>query len=57
MGCGVDVLGSCDQLCGPVRADGSFPDCRAPDHDDGGGCNHADHDDVYEGSITVFLQP
>jgi hypothetical protein len=51
--CGVDVLGSCDQLCGKPRADGSFPDCAAPDADDHG-C-HADHDDIYHASITVYL--
>ena len=27
-GCVVDVDASCDQVCGPQRADGSFPDCR-----------------------------
>jgi hypothetical protein len=54
--CGVQVLGSCDDLCGHVRPDGSFPDCRVPDADDGQG--HFDHDDaVYEGSVTVFLKP
>jgi hypothetical protein len=56
-GCGVDVLGSCDQLCDHPRADGSFPDCRAPDADDASCHKKHDHDDVYHGSITVFLQP
>ncbi len=56
-GCGVDVLGSCQDLCGHPGADGSFPDCRVPNHNDGGGCQHQGHDDVYEGSITVFLHP
>jgi hypothetical protein len=52
--CFLDVLGSCADLCGKPRQDGSFPDCRAPDADDGGG---GDPDDVFEGSITVFLKP
>jgi hypothetical protein len=51
--CGVDVLGSCDQLCGTPRPDGSFPNCAAPDGDDHG--SHHDHDDIYHGSITVYL--
>jgi len=52
--CGVvDVLGSCQQLCGPVRSDGSFPDCRVPAT--GGTCN--ERGTTYDGSITVFLQP
>jgi hypothetical protein len=54
-GCGVNVLGSCADLCGPPRPDGSFPDCVGPRAVDGlpwfGG------DDIYPGSITVFLQP
>jgi hypothetical protein len=54
-GCVVDVLGSCDDLCGKVRADGSFPDCRAPDADDQG--RRGDGDDRFKGSITVFLEP
>jgi hypothetical protein len=54
--CGVDVVGSCDQVCGKPRADGSFPNCAAPDADDVGH-KKADHDDVYHGSVTVFLKP
>jgi len=50
--CFLDVLGYCEDLCGHVRPDGSYPDCRAPDAD-----KKHDSDDVYEGSITVFLDP
>jgi hypothetical protein len=54
-GCGVDVLGSCADFCGPPRLDGSFPDCRGPRANDGvpwfGG------EDIYPGSITVYLKP
>jgi hypothetical protein len=59
-GCVVDMLGSCDDLCGKPRADGSFPDCRAPDADDAdgqAGPHGRDRDDVFEGSVTVFLKP
>ena len=53
--CGVvDVLGPCEELCGPQRPDGSFPDCRVPPAKNAHGCSH---DQVYAGSITVFLQP
>jgi hypothetical protein len=57
--CGVDVVGSCDQVCGKQRADGSFSNCSAPDGDDGHGDHHKKHDkdDVFHGSITVFLNP
>jgi hypothetical protein len=54
--CGIDVLGSCDDLCGHPRPDGSYPNCTAPDADDGGH-KKADRDDMYHGSITVFLKP
>jgi hypothetical protein len=54
-GCFLDVLGSCADLCGKPRQDGSYPDCSAPDADDRPG--HPDQDDVFEGSITVFLKP
>jgi hypothetical protein len=58
-GCVVNVVGACDDVCGHQRDDGSFPDCRAPDGDDEHGDGHKKHDadDVYHGSITVFLQP
>jgi hypothetical protein len=54
--CGVvDVVGRCQDVCGPVEPDGGFPNCRAPDGDEG---HHgADIDDVFQGSITVFLKP
>jgi hypothetical protein len=55
--CGIEVLGTCDDLCGRPRADGSFPDCRVPAPDGHGhGCGRA-HDDTYHASITVYLQP
>lgn len=54
-GCPVDVLGPCDDLCGHPRADGSYPNCTAPDPDSCGGRGH--RDDTYEGSLTVFLKP
>jgi hypothetical protein len=56
-GCGVDVLGSCSQLCGAPRPDGSFPDCRVPSAHPGGGHQAYNCDDTYTGSVTVFLQP
>ena len=49
-GCGVDVLGSCDKLCGQPRLDGSFPDCRVP-----GGPRQKD--EVFHAAVTVFLDP
>ncbi len=59
--CVVDVLGSCADLCGTPRGDGSFPDCRAPDGDEHQNGQHRgegyDKDDVFEGSVTVFLKP
>jgi hypothetical protein len=55
-GCGVDVLGSCANLCGPPQLDGSFPNCRGPAAPDAPAFG-AQADAVYEGSITVFLQP
>jgi hypothetical protein len=53
--CGVvDVLGPCEDLCGPQRPDGSFPDCWVPLACDGHGFTLPQ---LYEGSITVFNQP
>jgi hypothetical protein len=56
--CGIDVVGSCDDVCGRPRADGSFPNCRAPDadHDGDRGCDHG-RGETYHASITVFLRP
>jgi hypothetical protein len=54
--CGFDVVGSCDDVCGRPRSDGSFPNCSVPEDDHG--CGHGrDRDDVYHASITVFLRP
>ena len=64
-GCVVDVVGSCDDVCGHARSDGSFPDCwnQAGDDDDQHDHSCGDHDksphgaSEYHGSITVFLKP
>jgi hypothetical protein len=64
-GCVVDVVGSCEDVCGHVRSDGSFPDCwshAGGDDDDGhehGGDHHKKTTQAseYDGSITVFLKP
>ena len=55
-GCGVEVLGSCTELCGPPRADGSFPNCVGPRANDGDPA-WLGLADIYPGSITVYLQP
>jgi hypothetical protein len=49
-GCVVNVVGTCDHVCGPVQLDGSYPNCRV-----GGGQDQTTT--TYHGSITVFLQP
>ena len=54
-GCVMDVVGSCEDVCGHARADGSFPDCWSQagvDEDDA-----APGASEYHGSITVFLKP
>jgi len=52
-GCAVTITGSCDEVCGAPRVDGSFPDCRgSSDHARAGRAQLA-----YTGSVTVFLQP
>jgi hypothetical protein len=48
-GCVVDVDAACNWVCGQPTWDGAFPDCRPGD----GG----PHDQIYQGSITVFLEP
>jgi hypothetical protein len=51
--CVIDFTGSCDDVCGKPRFDGSFPNCHGPaDHGHGGHGNMG-----YVGSITVFLKP
>jgi hypothetical protein len=59
-GCVVDVVGSCDDVCGRSQKDGSFPDCRADIDED-----HASQSDssivpvyteLFQGSVTVFLK-
>jgi hypothetical protein len=52
--CVVDVVGQCDDVCGSVRSDGSFPRCRSSDPD---GDGWYDQGLGYLGSVTVFLHP
>jgi hypothetical protein len=54
-GCGVDVLGSCAEFCAPPTPDGAFPTCRGPKANDG--LPFFGAEDIYPGSITVFLNP
>jgi hypothetical protein len=56
-GCGVEVLGSCAELCGAPRADGSFPDCQGPHANSAASQNNQHTWKAYNGSVTVFLQP
>jgi hypothetical protein len=52
-GCAVTFTGTCDDVCGAPRADGSFPSCRGPsDHN-----LWSDASSAYAGSVTVFLHP
>jgi hypothetical protein len=53
-GCAVDVVGQCEELCGPQQPDGSFPDCWVPFTRGDQGWTLPQ---LYVGSITVFLQP
>jgi hypothetical protein len=48
--CVLDVVGQCDDVCGPERADGSFTKCRE------GSVGHK-KGDKHVGSVTVFLDP
>ena len=60
-GCVVDVVGSCEDVCGHARSDGSFRDCWSQASDDehhGGGEEESSPGaSEYHGSITVFLKP
>jgi hypothetical protein len=51
-GCAVDVLGTCDVLCGQPLADGAFPNCRVPDGNDG---KHRGNGAGAHRSLTVYL--
>ena len=52
--CVVDVQGECDELCGPRRNDGSYPNCREADTLGQHGKVHKGEKHV--GSVTVFLK-
>jgi hypothetical protein len=52
--CAVDVQGSCEDLCGNQRNDGSYPNCREAGTVDKHGKVHKGEKHV--GSVTVFLK-
>ncbi|MFT3764452.1 MAG: hypothetical protein QM820_02880 [Minicystis sp.] len=52
-GCAVTFVGSCKDVCGAEREDGSYPDCR--DHVRGADGRFPAGSVRYPGSITVFL--
>jgi hypothetical protein len=58
--CVVTVTGSCDDVCGRPRRDGSFPNCRAELDDEhsfrGGHPITPVHTELFKGSVTVFLR-
>jgi len=51
--CGIQFLGSCDEICSGPTADGAFTNCRGPSDEDD---EDEGEDRAYKGSVTAFLQ-